>query len=314
MTDTQAPPQDAPPEQESDRLGEYHEKGFYGWAVFSLLVACVGALGFMAVYLLKRLGYDWYYHQWLGFTLSLCGLGIGAALIIWGKTLMSGGDVEDIHHESTDDERIEAVEIIEEGEDRLMGRRWLMRLVVAAGGLFGIAILFPVRSLGPSPNNGQLTSTPWRRGLRAIDADSKVITVDDFETGTVLTVYPEGFPGDKRAQALLLSMLPEEVDLPSDLNEQEYAPDGFLIYSKMCPHAGCPVGLYDKTQRQLVCPCHRSTFDASTGGDVVFGPAPLRLPMLPFEITSDGEFSALGDFPVPIGPAWWNRPDESTRT
>ena len=66
--------------------------------------------------------------------------------------------------------------------------------------------------------------------------------------------------------------------------------DGIVAYSKICTHAGCAVSLYRvptfapvEPKPALVCPCHYSTFDPATGGDVLFGPAGRPLPQLPLD-------------------------------
>ncbi|HJY72126.1 MAG TPA: Rieske (2Fe-2S) protein, partial [Streptosporangiaceae bacterium] len=45
----------------------------------------------------------------------------------------------------------------------------------------------------------------------------------------------------------------------------------FVAFDAVCPHAGCTVG-YDPTAKVIVCPCHASQFNASTGA-VEVGPA-----------------------------------------
>jgi ubiquinol-cytochrome c reductase iron-sulfur subunit len=55
----------------------------------------------------------------------------------------------------------------------------------------------------------------------------------------------------------------------------------------------------------VVCPCHLSTFDVTTGGDVMFGPAGRALPQLPLQIDSAGNLVAAGDFSGRPGPSWW---------
>lgn len=45
----------------------------------------------------------------------------------------------------------------------------------------------------------------------------------------------------------------------------------FVAFDAVCPHAGCTVG-YDQSSLALVCPCHGSRFNASTGA-VEVGPA-----------------------------------------
>jgi ubiquinol-cytochrome c reductase iron-sulfur subunit len=85
-------------------------------------------------------------------------------------------------------------------------------------------------------------------------------------------------------------------------------PEGLIAVSKVCTHAGCPVGLYQATTHQLLCPCHQSAFDVLDGAKPVFGPAAAPLPQLPLEIDADGHVRSRGDFVAPIGPAWWSRP------
>jgi len=68
---------------------------------------------------------------------------------------------------------------------------------------------------------------------------------------------------------------------------------------------GCPVALYEQTTHHILCPCHQSTFDATNGAQVLFGPAPRPLPQLPMGIDGDGFLIAASDFHEPVGPAFW---------
>jgi thiosulfate dehydrogenase [quinone] large subunit len=52
----------------------------------------------------------------------------------------------------------------------------------------------------------------------------------------------------------------------------------FVAFDAVCPHAGCTVG-YDPSAKVIVCPCHGSQFNASTGA-VEVGPAPTGLTKL----------------------------------
>jgi ubiquinol-cytochrome c reductase iron-sulfur subunit len=86
----------------------------------------------------------------------------------------------------------------------------------------------------------------------------------------------------------------------------DWAPEGLIAYSKVCTHAGCPVGLYEVQTHQLLCPCHQSAFDVLDGARPVFGPAAAELPQLPLAIAADGTLEATADFSAPVGPAFWH--------
>ena len=51
------------------------------------------------------------------------------------------------------------------------------------------------------------------------------------------------------------------------------------VFSNKCTHAGCRIN--QEISGQLVCPCHGSRYDASTG-KVLQGPAGLPLSSIPF--------------------------------
>ncbi len=65
----------------------------------------------------------------------------------------------------------------------------------------------------------------------------------------------------------------------------------FVAYDAICPHAGCTVG-YSAGARLIVCPCHGSEFDPTTG-DVVSPPAPRGL--TPIHVAVDGNGELLAD-------------------
>ena len=61
----------------------------------------------------------------------------------------------------------------------------------------------------------------------------------------------------------------------------------FVAYDAVCPHAGCTVG-YSPAANLIVCPCHGSEFDPSTGA-VVAPPAPHGLTPIHVAVANDGE-------------------------
>ena len=190
------------------------------------------------------------------------------------------------------------------GEYVLERRRLLVRLLVGAGAALGAAVLFPIRSLGPRPSKA-LTSSPFTRGTRLVRDDGARVRPSDLEVDGVLTVFPEGDTTNEFAQVLLIR-------LPSDANQprpgrEGWSVDDLVAYSKICTHAGCPVGLFEAALGQLLCPCHQSTFDVYDGCRPIFGPAATSLPQLPLAIDDQGFVEADGPFSGPIGPGFWNQ-------
>jgi thiosulfate dehydrogenase [quinone] large subunit len=61
----------------------------------------------------------------------------------------------------------------------------------------------------------------------------------------------------------------------------------FVAYDAVCPHAGCTVG-YSPAAKLIVCPCHGSEFDPSSGA-VVSPPAPHGLTPIRVAEASNGE-------------------------
>ena len=61
----------------------------------------------------------------------------------------------------------------------------------------------------------------------------------------------------------------------------------FVAFDAVCPHAGCTVG-YDATAQVIVCPCHGSQFNTSTGA-VEVGPAATGLKRLAIAEGSNGQ-------------------------
>src|SRR5204863_4960074 len=131
------------------------------------------------------------------------------------------------------------------------------------------------------------------------------VKASDVPPSGVLTVFPEDRTLRADAQAILVKVQEELLRLPA--GREGWAPEGNVCYSKICTHAGCPVGLYLASFHQLQCPCHQSAFDVLTGGQVVFGPAPRPLPQLQLFVDGAGFLRAAGDFSEPVGPGFWSR-------
>ncbi len=135
--------------------------------------------------------------------------------------------------------------------------------------------------------------------------DGRRIHQADLEVGGALTVFPEGYEGSSVDQTMLIRA--DDKNIVTLPGRETWGPKGYLAYSKMCTHAGCPVGLYQELSQQLLCPCHQSLFDVLTGANPVFGPAPRPLPQLPLQIDSGGFLVAQAGYDQPVGPGYWER-------
>ena len=233
---------------------------------------------------------------------ALASLGVG--IVLWAQDLMDTPEVIEERHPATsspaDAAEFQAALTEEAGFSR---RRLLVGALLTALAGLGAALAIPVLSLGPAPGAEQF-STSWRAGRRLVRSDGSPVRADDLAVDSLETVFPEGATGAPDSQALLIRVPSGALRLAPD--RAAGAPDGFVCYSKICTHAGCPVGLYRATERQLICPCHQSTFDVPTGATPVFGPAGRPLPQLPIRREADGTFTALADFDAPVGPSFWN--------
>ena len=242
--------------------------------------------------------------QFEGILLTLCLGGIGAGIVVWGQRLMpSRIHVEKRGPVGGTPERIGDLEEALTEEAGFSRRTLLIRALLGTIAGLGAALAVPVFSLGPAPGRA-LFETAWRQGGRLAVAGGQPIRPGDLPIGGVLTVFPNGDDHDPNSATLLIRVEPELLRLPGE--RAAWAPDGFVAYSKLCTHAGCPVGLYRAPQHTLICPCHQSEFDVLDGAHPISGPAARALPQLPIRLEADGTFVAIGDFPEPVGPGFWN--------
>ena len=268
-----------------------------------IVLACFGVtlltgLALLAVYLF---GGD---TQVQGILLAVCLGGLGAGIVVCAQELMSNEErVEERHPMGTGPEGSAAVAEALTDEAGFSRRRMLQGGLLAAFGGLAAALAIPVLSLGPAPGRS-LFETPWKKGSRLVGFDGQPVRADTIPQDGVQTVFPEGYVGSADGQTLLINAGADRLQLEGEA--ATWAPGGFVAYSKVCTHAGCPVGLYRAAQGQLICPCHQSTFDVMRGAQPVFGPAARPLPQLPIQMEADGTFTALGDFGEPVGPSFWD--------
>lgn len=247
-----------------------------------------------------------------GAGIGMACVAIAAGLITWSRDLLGHEKVEDSQHppRSDEEEREAAASLLEGGLKRVADRKmWLVRLGVAAAAALGIAALFPLRTFGKSPK-GRIGVSDWQRGRGLVREDGTALKADMIREGGIVTAFPDGYVGADRLSnmandAVVVMRLPlEELHLPE--SRHGWAPDGFIAYSKICTHLGCPLGLYRSGTQQLVCPCHQSTFNVRDGGQVVFGPAARSLPQLPLQLDPDGTLRASGGLSDFVGPDNWD--------
>ena len=270
-----------------------------------LLVSCVLLLAF-AVCVVAAPN-----TQVLGILLGGGLLVLAAALIHAGKAVLPQDTVVEPRPELAQPEEQVEVERDLAATTRGISRR---RLLTGAAGAattgLGAAVAVPVlTSIGPGPQ--VLDDSPWAAGKILVDEEGTALVADDLVEGGFRTAFPLG--ADKRelgSPVVVVRVDPATLRLPRA--RAGWAPEGLVAFSKVCTHAGCAVSLYRSPLYEpqseppgLVCPCHYSTFDVRTGGDVVFGPAGRPLPQLPLRLDDRRRLVAAGPLFGSVGPAWW---------
>jgi ubiquinol-cytochrome c reductase iron-sulfur subunit len=272
-------------------------------------LSSLSAIAFVVVYAIDSISAQ---TQFLGLAMGLALLFLASALVLAGKQLMPEEELVDEYSPPEHPEEQETIEqLVEEGVDGISRRKLLKLGLLGAGGTLALAAIAPALSFGPAFRIKELFATPWRRGTRLVDERDTPWRASDIEEGSFYTAFPEGADKEQQAAPLVLVRLPKDrLALPPHLSG--YDADGIVAYSKVCTHAGCAIAMYrvplfapNAPQPALVCPCHYSTFDPATGGEVLFGPAGRPLPMLPLEIDAKGFLRAKGNFDEAVGPSWW---------
>jgi len=259
----------------------------------------LGSVWFAAAYALHA-GPQW---EGLGLLVALGALGLG--IILWVTFAVPQEQVVDVRDDypSGGDDRREAEAAFQHGAEELDRHGFLIKVLLATFGALGVAALFPLRSLGPRFGKG-LYHTKWTRGARLVRADGTPVRAIDLAVGSILTVFPSGHVDDASSQTLLLRLPPGVLHVSPQ--RRDWSPEGYIAFSKVCTHAGCPVGLYRASTHQLLCPCHQSVFDVAHAARPISGPAARALPQLPLQI-ADGYLQAQSDYTEPIGPGFWQR-------
>lgn len=275
--------------------------------VASLLVgAAASALAFVALFVWHPVT------PLLGATAGLALTSLAVALMV--ASLRVVPQVTEVEERPVlfDQRETEEVAVgLRDGVEGVSRRRLLVGAAGVCGCCMGAAAVAPLASLGPRVGD-RLAASPWRAGRLLVDEADELVAADRLEVGGFLTAFPQG--ADKSALgAPVVLVRVDPADLRLDAQRQDWAPRGYLAYSKVCTHAGCAVSEFRSplspstvpSGPALVCPCHYSTFDVTRGAKVVFGPAGRPLPQLPLRIDAQGRLQAAGELSDKPGPAWW---------
>jgi quinol---cytochrome c reductase iron-sulfur subunit len=243
----------------------------------------------------------------LGGTLALVLGGAGSALVLSAHLLMPKKQATEEREKmpSPPDERADTLSAFNDGVEEIHRRTLLKWMGAIATGMMAAIVISVLRSFERQPTP-DLMDTVWKRGQILTTEDGKPVTVTSLDVGSGITVFPSDKLGNERAQTMLLRVPPHLLQLPA--NRQDWAPMGYVAYSRLCTHAGCNVALFEENPLQLLCPCHQSTFDPTRGAKPSGGPAVRSLPQLPLYADEQGYLRAAGGFTNPPGPGFWGMP------
>jgi ubiquinol-cytochrome c reductase iron-sulfur subunit len=296
------------------------------------LLAFLAGVGFIVVFC-GAVPFEWhlpgqgsqsfrYFTPLLGLLLGISLGAIGVGAVLWAKWLMPEEEAVQERHggASPDSEQLMTAATLASGlQDTGLARRSILKstLGLAGGALGAVPLVALVGAMIKKPNRGvgqSLFHTFYAKGVPLIYADGRRVSPADLEPGGIATVFPEGHVADSDSPTLLIRLRPgQQVKARTfkGVDQTKYQWGDYVAYSKICTHAGCPASLYEQQTGRLLCPCHQSQFDVFQDAKPVFGPATRSLPKLPLQVqVVDGQqyFVADGDFPEPIGPAFWERP------
>jgi len=268
----------------------------------SFVVAMLASIGLAVVY------WQGGQPQAEGVLLALALGGIGVGVVLWAKHFMPNDEVVEEREPlvSSEEDVAAFTADLAAGQSSLRSRRLLVATAGGACAALGVAVLFPIRSLGPRPGRG-LKETPYRNApIRVVTDEGEPLRPEDLPVDGFVTVWPEGYTDAADASTLLIHFRDSQDFQPAP-GREDWTVGNIVAYSKLCTHVGCPVGLYQSELGLLLCPCHQSTFDVLEHAEPIFGPAARPLPQLPLDTDEQGYLIATADFSGPVGPGFWDR-------
>ena len=147
-------------------------------------------------------------------------------------------------------------------------------ILVGAAGALGRALHSSAHSIRrPNSSTTTTSTTPSQTTTTAVGTPSTTTTAGPTPSGTRVALASQVSVGSAASITIPATGDPG-VLICTSANQ-------FVCYDAICPHAGCQVG-YSPAANLIVCPCHGSQFDVSTG-NVIAGPAPMGL--TPFTVT-----------------------------
>ncbi|MGQ0466040.1 MAG: cytochrome bc1 complex Rieske iron-sulfur subunit [Sporichthyaceae bacterium] len=249
----------------------------------------------------------------LGVTLGLSLLCIGVGAIHWARKLMNAEEAVQERHpmKSSPQDTAEVLELAKAGaaDSALPRRKMIWTSLAGALAVFPLAPLLTLRDLGPLPHRSlrvTLFADPERRQIVTANGERR-IRPEDLQVGSLVSCKPNGtvsLTELAKSAVMMVRLRPEDIKSQVSLDKSY---QGILCYSKICSHAGCPLGLYEQTTHHMLCPCHQTTFDLANSGKVVFGPGARNLEQLAITVDAEGFLVAVRDFDGPVGASYWER-------
>jgi len=180
-------------------------------------------------------------------------------------------------------------------------RRALLRSGLGLGAALPFLKLAAVRA---ADNPEKMRPQPGDRFV-FLKGDNKgeVIKVDDLPLGGPQEIaYPiDPATGTVRKGSRLNQVaLIRLADAAITDRTRRFAAEGVVVYSAVCTHQGCPVSMWQPENDTLYCSCHGSEYNPGDMAEVVAGPAPRRLAILPVKV-EDGVIVAAGEFEGAVG-------------